>query len=773
MELFFQLLAIFILAFFAPLIERRFPSVVGWVLAVVPAFSFFWFLYRAIDIGYGVAIYETIHWIPSLGVNLSFYFDGLSLLFLLLVTAIGSLVVVYAGYYMQGYALKDRFYMYLLFFMASMMGLVLAGNLISMFVFWELTSVSSFLLIGFFHEKTESRAAALQALLITVLGGLALLAGIILLNQVTGTYEIIELLSQRDAVQSSPFYFSILTLILIGAFTKSAQFPFHFWLPNAMAGPSPVSAFLHSATMVKAGIYILMRLAPVLGGTEQWRTALALVGVITMFIGAYFALTQKDLKKILAYTTISALGTLVLLVGIDTREAIEAAIIFMVVHSLYKGSLFMLAGSIDKKTGTRDIDRLGGLNKPMPYTTIAAMVALFSMAGLPPFIGFIGKELIYEAKVAVPGSANFLLYTGVLSNVFMVAISGIFAWKVFFGKPGEMPLKPKETPFRLWLGPGVLAVLSFALALFPGFFAENVVSPAISAVRAEDITVKIKLWHGFNLVLLLSFITVLLGVLIFVFRNTIVPFLQRVNGRLVRFSFSAEFGKLIDGFLFITKKKTNFIQGGIQRFYLMVIFLVTSAFVWYQLFDTRFWDITYDFGAGPYYMAGIVLIMIAATILTVLTKSRLTAIISMGVVGWGIALIFAFYGAVDLAITQIMVETLVLGLFVMVIYHLPVFKNFSSKASRIRDGVIALIFGGFMTGLTLKADYLNLYNNISVYFNQNSYTIGKGRNIVNVILVDFRAMDTLGEIVVLTIAAIGVFSLMRLKIRKKRKERVK
>lgn len=773
MELFFPIAAIFVLAFFAPAIERRFPSAVGWILAALPAFSFFYFLYRSIDIGYGVAIYETIDWIPSLGVNLSFYLDGLSLLFLLLITAIGTLVVVYAGYYMQKYALKDRFYMYLLFFMASMMGLVLSGNLISMFVFWELTSVSSFLLIGFFHEKTESRSAALQALLITVLGGLALLAGIILMNQATGTFEIVELLSQRDVVQSSPFYFSILILILIGAFTKSAQFPFHFWLPGAMAGPSPVSAFLHSATMVKAGVYILMRLAPVLGGTEQWRTTLALVGVVTMFLGAYFALTQKDLKKILAYTTISALGTLVLLVGIGTREAIKAAIIFMVVHSLYKGSLFMLAGSIDKKTGTRDIDKLGGLRKLMPYTTLAALVALFSMAGLPPFIGFIGKELIYEAKVAVPGSANFLLYTGVLSNVFMVAISGIFAWKVFFGKPGEMPIKPQETPFRLWLGPGVLAVLSLVLALFPGFFAENVVSPAISAVRAENIVVKIKLWHGFNLVLLLSFITVLLGVLIFIFRDTIIPFLRHLNTRLVRFRFSAEFGKLIEGFLAFTKMKTNFIQGGVQRFYLMVIFLVTSAFVWYQLFYTRFWDITFDFGAVPFYVVGIVLIMTAATILTVLTKSRLTAIVSMGVVGWGIALIFAFYGAVDLAITQIMVETLILVLFVMVIYHLPIFKNFSSKVSRIRDGVIAVIFGGFMTGLTLKADYLDMYPNISEYFNQNSYTIGKGRNIVNVILVDFRALDTLGEIVVLTIAAIGVFSLMRLKIRKSRKERVK
>jgi multicomponent Na+:H+ antiporter subunit A len=770
MELYYPIAIIFLVSFLAPLIEKRFPAGAGWILSILPAMSFFYYLYRAIEAGTESVVLESFGWMPALGINFSFYLDGLSLLFLLLVTAIGTLILIYSGYYMSGYALKDRFYMYLMFFMASMMGLVLSGNLITLFVFWELTSVSSFLLIGFFHEKETSRSAALQSLLITVMGGLALLAGIVLIHQVTGSFEIAEVLTQREALQSSPFYFAILLLLFAGAFTKSAQFPFHFWLPNAMAGPSPVSAFLHSATMVKAGIYILMRLAPVMGGTIEWKTGLTIFGVTTMFVGAYFSLTQTDLKKILAYTTISALGTLVLLVGIDTKESITAAIIFLVVHSLYKGSLFMLAGSIDKKTGTRDLNKLGGLSKTMPFTTIAALVALFSMAGLPPFIGFIGKELIYEAKVAIPGTANFLLFMGIVSNIFMVAISGIFAWRVFFGKPGNTPIQPKETPLRLWLGPAVLAALSLVLALFPAFFASNVVSPAISAVRATDIQIKIKLWHGFNLVLLLSLVTVMFGVLLFVFRDRVIPFLRKINSRMVKFSFSAEFSKLIEGFLFITKKKTNFIQGGIQRFYLMVIFIVTSAFVWYQLINTQFWNISYDFGPIPYYVLGIVVLMIAASLLAVLTSSRITAIVSMGVVGWGIAIIFAFYGAVDLAITQIMVEMLVVVLFVMVIYHLPVFKNFSSKASRIRDGIIALIFGGFMTALTLKGDQLDLYPNISEYYNENSLVLGQGRNIVNVILVDFRALDTIGEIFVLTIAAVGVFSLMRLKINKSKKQ---
>jgi len=773
MELFFPILLIFAVSFLAPKIVQKLPHTSGWILAMFPLFSFFYYLYRSIDIGYGVEIYERINWVESIGVHLSFYLDGLSLLFLLLVTGIGSLVLVYSGYYMQKYEMKDRFYMYLMFFMASMMGLVLSGNLISMFLFWELTSISSFLLIGFFHEKDDSRSSALQALLVTVMGGLALLAGFVIINQITGTFEIIDLLTKREALQSSPFYFAVLVLIFAGAFTKSAQFPFHFWLPNAMAGPSPVSAFLHSATMVKAGVYLVMRLSPVLGGTPEWQTGLMLFGVTTMLVGSYFSLTQTDLKKILAYTTISALGTLMMLVGIDTPDSIKAAVIFLVVHSLYKGSLFMLAGSIDKKTGTRDIELLGGLNKTMPYTTVAALVALFSMAGLPPFIGFIGKELIYEAKVAMPGATNIVLYMGVLSNIFMVAISGIFAWRVFFGPPGNTPLVPQETPLRLWLGPGVLAVFSLMLALSPTFFATNIVSPAISAILAEEMSIKISLWHGFNMVLLLSAITVAFGVLIFIYRDKVVPIMRNINLRLIRFYFANEFSKLIDGFLFFTKKKTGIVQSGFLRVYLTVIFVVTSGFVWFQLINSKFWLLRYNFTDFSPFILGIAIMMIIATAFAVLTKSRITAIISLGVVGWGIALIFAYFGAIDLAITQIMVETLIVVLFVMIIYHLPVFKNLSSRATRIRDAIIAILFGGFMTAITLKVEMIDLYPAISDYFNENSLTQAFGKNVVNVILVDFRALDTMGEITVLVIAAIGVYSLFRQKITKPKTRSVK
>ncbi len=769
MALFFPVITIYIIAFLAPFIQKHLPKHAWLILDAAPGASFLFYFYLALDFGNSAPISHSVDWIPFLGINLSLYLDGLSLLFLLLITALGFLVVVYSGTYMKNYDLKDRFYLYLLFFMASMMGLVLSGNLITMFVFWELTSVSSFMLIGFFHEKDESRNASLQALLITVMGGLALLAGIVFINQVTGTFELKELLSNPDALRNSPFYLPILILIFIGAFTKSAQFPFHFWLPNAMAGPSPVSAFLHSATMVKAGVYLLLRLTPVLGNTEVWQVVLSLFGVTTMFIGSYFALSQTDLKKILAYTTISALGILVMLIGNNTPASIKAATIFLVVHSLYKGALFMLAGSIDKKTGTRNIEELGGLNRAMPLTTAAALVALFSMAGFPPFIGFIGKELIYEANIMTTGPASYLLALGVVSNAIMVAISGILAWKVFFGKRGNTPLEPTETSFRLWLGPGVLAVFSFVLAVFPDFFAQNVFSPAVSAAAGMKIDVKIKLWHGFNEVLLLSILTVGLGALLFIFREPVIGTVKRLDKALIRFTFSDAFNTMIESFLVFTKKNTKFIQNGILRVYLMIIFAVASAFVWFQLIYTQFWKIPFEFDSAPYYEIGLVLLMIGATVFTVVTRSRLTAIISMGVIGWGLALIFAFYGAIDLAITQIMVETLVVVLFVMVIYYLPVFKLYSNTVGRIRDGLIAVLFGGFMMALTFKAHTLEIYPSISRYFNENSYTLGKGQNIVNVILVDFRALDTMGEIVVLTISAIGVFFLMGLSIKKIRK----
>lgn len=762
--LLYYLIFLLAAAFFSPFLIRKVGKSAPWLLGLISAGGFGILLSYAGFISKGNTLNYTIEWLPELYLNFTLYLDGLSLFFGLLVTGMGALVLVFAGKYMQPYALKHRFFFLILLFEFAMLALVLSGNLFTMFIFWELTSVSSFLLVGFNHEKPEARNAALQALLITVSGGLAMMAGFIMLGQMAGTLEINQLLKSGDLIRNHPHYLPALLLILAGAFTKSAQFPFHFWLPGAMQAPSPVSAFLHSATMVKAGIYLIARLSPVMGGTPEWRYILTITGAITMLLGAYFAYSQTDFKKVLAYTTISALGTLVLMLGIDTDISIKAAIIFLLVHALYKGALFMVAGLIDKSAGSRDLRELGGLFKVMPATALAAIVSLLSMAGLPPMIGFIGKELIYEAKFALPDIGNILLIAGVATNVIMVAISLALIFNLFLGKlkyPGE---KPKPPAFALKIGPLILAAISLIFGLFPAQVARLLLKPAIVAIHPSIDTLKLALWHGFNEVLLVSFITVAVGVALFLLYRKINPALTYFNNKVIAFRFADAFNRGLDLFIKLTKKKTAIVQNGYQRYYLMAIFIMTAGLAWYQLVYT--WQ-----GFSAFTMPGfleIILLMVlsSATVYAVFVKSRLAAILSLGVVGYGISLIFIMFGAIDLAITMMLAETLVLVLFMAVIYHLPKFTNFSSKAARLRDALIALLVGGFMTGLVLKALQLDLSPKISDFYNENALGLAYGKNVVNVILVDFRALDTLGEITVLAIAAIGVAALLKLKTKK-------
>jgi len=752
---------IFGVAIIAPFLVKKLPNTGGYWLAAIPGLLFLYFLFQVESIFEREVTRYSINWIPELDINLSIYMDGLSLLFALLVSGIGALVFIFAGYYMRSYHNKPRFFLYLMLFFGAMLGIVLSGNLMVLFVFWELTSISSFLLIGFYNDKQASRTAALQAMLITVFGGLMLMASLVLLHQVTGTFEINEILKQGDLIRSHDLYIPILILLIIGAFTKSAQFPFHFWLPGAMQAPAPVSAFLHSATMVKAGIFILARLSPALGYTPQWNYILTLTGAITMLVGAYLALGHTDLKKILAYTTISALGTLVMLLGIGTALAAKAAMLFLVVHSLYKGTLFMIAGAIEKKTGTRDIMELGKLFFKMPVLSIAAIMALLSMAGLPPFLGFIGKEIIYEAKIQAPGIANYVLVIAIAANIMMVAISVLVAWEVFFAPPGNKNLDIKRPTWGLLAGPVVLAVSSLLMGMFPKLLAEPFILPAIEGLKAHTIDLKIKLWHGFNLVFLLSVITVVSGVILFFLRKRLVPFLVRTNNSLFKIELAHVFNRRMDNFIAFTVNHTRTIQHGYHRFYLMLIFVVTSVLVWVKLIMTQGWEIGLAIKGVPFYALGITILLVLGALISVFSRSRLVAIVSLGVVGYSLALIFLFYGAIDVAITLLLVETLTLILFVIVIYHLPRYMHFSSNRSRIRDGVIALLFGSFMTALVLKAGFINLSPPISDFFLEKSYTEGFGKNIVNVILVDFRVLDTFGEITVLMIAAVGVYALLK------------
>ncbi|MGQ9848770.1 MAG: putative monovalent cation/H+ antiporter subunit A [Aggregatilineaceae bacterium] len=750
------------LALSAPWLHYRLRRGAGWLLALLPVALTAYFAAQLPHLVEGETLAETVTWIPSLGIDLAFYLDGLGVTFALLISGIGALVLLYASAYLAEDPLLGRFYLYLLIFMASMLGVVLANNLITLFVFWELTSISSYLLIGFNHEQSSSRAAALQALLVTGGGGLAMLAGLVLLGQVTDTYTLSALAATGEHVRASDLYPAILALVLVGAFAKSAQFPFHFWLPNAMEAPTPVSAYLHSATMVKAGVYLLARLSPVLGGTAAWQGAVIAVGAATMLLGAYLAWQQVDLKRILAYSTISALGMLVLLLGIGGALATKAAMTVLVAHSLYKGALFLAAGALDHETGTRDVTQLGDLWRAMPVTGAAAILAGASMAGLPPLFGFVAKEVFYKAAYDAPDLSVLLTALAVLSSVLIVAAAGLVAIKPFFGARVATPRRPHEAPLRLWLGPLSLAALSVFFGLQPSLVAEYAVKPATAAVLAAPAKVELVLWPGINTVLLLSLLTLALGTAVYFWRGALIPWARRLDlgGRVGPLR---GYGQALDGLLWLADRQTRILQNGYLRFYLITIVATTVALVGYAAL------IQTDLGGvlrAPemrVYEAAIVAVILAATAAVTRARSRLAAVVSLGTVGYGVALLYILFGAPDLAMTQFAVETLTVFLFVLVIYRLPRFATLTSRAERWRDAVVALSAGAMMTLLVLIVTADPSRTHVASFFADNSVTLAKGRNIVNVILVDFRGLDTLGEITVLAVAAAGVFALLKLR----------
>jgi multicomponent Na+:H+ antiporter subunit A len=753
----------FVLSLAAPWLQRIARGATGWILALLPLGLFIYFASFISAIAAGQVFSVSYAWVPSLGVNLSFYLDGLSLTFALLISGIGALIVIFAGGYLAGDGRLGRLYLFLLMFMAAMLGLALTGNLITLFIFWELTSVSSYMLIGFDHERDEARAAALQALLVTSLGGLALMAGLVMLGLAGRSYELSTLLGQGEVIRSHPLYLPTLLLVLLGAFTKSAQFPFHFWLPAAMEAPAPVSAYLHSATMVNAGVYLLSRLTPVLGGADEWHYTVTITGAATMLVGAAMAMAQTDIKRLLAYSTVSALGTLTLLIGLGTTPAIKAAMVFLLVHSLYKGALFLVAGSLDHEAGTRDVERLGGLRRAMPITAAATILAALSMAGLPPLFGFVSKELLYEAKLQAPQTALLITGAGLLANVIMVSLAAVIALRPFFGRERETPKEPHEAPPSMLLGPALLAMMGLILGLAPDTLAAPLVAAAVSAARAEPTEIKLALWHGINPILTLSVATVAGGVCLYLLRKKLYWLNRRLHA-------AAEYGPArwyhfaLDGMMAVAKAQTRVLQNGYLRVYLLVIMTATLGVAGYALFSrvglSR--PVTpLDARSYEWIVAAVIL---GAVISVVRSSSRLAAVAELCVVGFGVALIYILYGAPDLAKTQFAIETLTVILFVLTLYRLPRFADYSGKLTRLRDLIVGLSVGGLMTALLLAVVKVPQSSRLAGYFAENSAPLAKGRNIVNVILVDFRAFDTLGEITVLSVAAIGVFALLRVRI---------
>jgi multicomponent Na+:H+ antiporter subunit A len=747
----------FALAAAAPLVARLAPRRAGWLAALPPLALALYFASVAGPVAAGQPVSATLAWVPSLGADLSFRADGLGLLMALLISGIGALVMAYAGAYLAGHPELGRFYAFLFAFMASMLGVVLADNVLALVVFWELTSLTSFLLIGFDHDRGPARAGAVQALLITGGGGLALLAGLVLLAQAGGSWELSTLLQRGEQIRADPRYGAILALVLAGAFTKSAQVPFHFWLPNAMEAPTPVSAYLHSATMVKAGVYLLARLAPVLGGTDAWSVALGGVGAATALVGGYLALTQVDLKRVLAYSTVSALGTLVLLLGVGGPAAAAAAVVFLLAHALYKGALFMVAGAVDHATGSRDATQLGGLARAMPVTAAAATLAGVGLAAFGPVLSFVGKEMMLAAALA--HGADWLPLVLVASGALSVAAAGVAVAGPFYGRPAAV--EAHEGPPGLWLGPVVLAALGLLCGLAPGLVAGRLVSPAASAVVGSRQEVELALWHGLNPALALSAASVVLGAAVYAAWGRARPALSAAAGALPGPARWYDAGLV--GLVALARAVTGALQNGYLRRYVMTVIGVAIALVGGTLVAR---DALRLPGAlpevRPHELVLAVLILVAAGV-AVVARSRLAAVTALGAVGYGTALIYVLFGAPDLAMTQILVETLTVILYVLVFYRLPRFADLTSPLARRRDAVVSLAAGALMTLLVLAATTITLDPTLSRFFAERSYPEGHGRNVVNVILVDFRALDTMGEITVLSLAAVGVYAMLKLR----------
>jgi multicomponent K+:H+ antiporter subunit A len=710
----------------------------------------------------GDVIRETISWIPLLGIDIAFRLDGLALLFVFMILGIGILVIFYARYYLSSNDSMPKLYAYLMLFMTAMLGIVMSNNIIQLWFFWELTSISSFLLISYWWHKAEARKGAIMALTITGGGGLALLAGLLLLGNIVGSYNLDIILESREIIQAHAWYEVTLILILLGAFTKSAQFPFHFWLPHAMAAPTPVSAYLHSATMVKAGIFLLARFYPALAGTEIWFLLVSLTGLSTLLFGAYIALFKHDLKGLLAYSTISHLGLITLLLGLDTELATVAAIFHIINHATFKASLFMATGIIDHETGTRDMRKLNGMWRFMPYTATLAMVAAAAMAGVPLLNGFLSKEMFFAETLhqQLLGSMSWLIpVLATVAGALAVAYSARFIHDVFFnGDPIDLPKQPSEPPRYMRVPIEILVALCLVVGIFPNFVVNDILKAASFAVIGGFVPeYKVALWHGFNLPLLMSAIAVTGGILLYSQRR----YLYQYQASLP----TLDAKKLFDGTIYVVTKwcqrKISAIENGSLQRYLMLMFAIVLILAGGPLFEmSQLGGQKQPTPIDVHNAVGAALLMIGAISTVIWHRSRVISLLMISVVGLMVSVAFTRLSAPDLALTQLTVEVVTIVLLMLALFFLPQHSpKESSSIHVLRDlGVSAAL--GIVVSSVCYALLTRPLESISDFFLANAKTGGGGTNVVNVILVDFRGFDTLGEIIVLGIAALGIAKLL-------------
>ncbi|HEC2149951.1 TPA: Na+/H+ antiporter subunit A [Staphylococcus delphini] len=779
-----------IFAILIPILYRFYKRIhLGWFVLPIPVVLFAYFLSYIQPTMSGQFTEQSAAWMPQIGMNFDVYVDGLGLLFSLLITGIGSLVVLYSISYLSQSEQLGHFYCYLLMFMSAMLGVVLSDNLLVLYFFWELTSFSSFLLISFWRHKDKSLYGAMKSMMITVFGGLSLLGGFILLYLASGTWRIRDIIENVDQIQTSPIFLLAMIFVIIGAMTKSAQFPFYIWLPDAMEAPTPVSAYLHSATMVKAGIYLIARLTPIFAVSQGWIWAVTAFGLVTLFWGSLNATKQQDLKGILAFSTVSQLGMIMSMLGIGAVSyhfqgdesqlylaAYSAAIFHLINHATFKGALFMITGAVDHATGTRDIHKLGGLMTIMPISFTLSIITSLSMAGVPPFNGFLSKEAFIESMIEVTHASVFSLNTvgllipivAIVGSIFTFVYSFKFIVEIFLGdhKPDTLPNKAHEASILMNISPTILAILVISIGLFPSIVSAPLVEPAVKSIaNTNEVSASFHLWHGFTPAFIATLVIYAVGAVLILTAKRWVPILRGIPNALTLNHWYNQTGRYTP---YYATQITRTYMTGFNRNNLVIIFFMMIVLTFVTLIFVPF---TVDFmKVSPirlYEFVSVITITIAA-IMIIFARSRLFSIIMLSAVGYSMAIFFIFFNAPDLALTQFVVETISTALFLLCFYHLPNMSRYNESVRyRVVNAIISIGVGAVVIVLGLIAYGNRHFESISEFYKAHVYDLAEGKNMVNVILVDFRGTDTLFESSVLGIAGMGIYTLIKLRAKHK------